>query len=219
LVATNKKDERKQMKTYEYIDVEIHNSKAMLPEDFSDKVKNLLETASNTDKRREAYAWIYHTRQAGWTFNAIATPLGVTREWVRIICKNYAESGSSWGVTVDTASIPSVPKAVKQERRVIQVPIPTDDVNELKSLHEQSFFVRGNMSPTHPRRVAAENYLKKILELRERGYTNYRIAKSIGVTIGAVSNRLVRYGYATSNGKSKATTKIKPENRIITSIN
>ena len=202
------------MKTYEYYDVKIHNSKVLPPQDLSDKVKNLLET-SDTAKRREAYALIYHMRQAGWTFNAISTPLGVSREWIRIICRNYAENESSWGVTVDTASIPSVPISVKQERRVVQVLIPTDEVNELKSLHEQSFFVRGNMSPTHPRRVAAEDYLKKILELRERGYTNYRIAKSIGVSIGAISNRLIRYGYATTNGTSKAMTKIKPENRTI----
>ena len=145
---------------------------------------------------RKAYSNLL--RNAGWTLQSIATEVGVTRENIRL----YERSTPS-AETLDKVKdllIPEVPKVEIYADRVVKVIPKPEVIAQLKELQAKASLVRGK-GKAH--REEAEQYTKLLYETMESGVSGYRLAKELGVTHSAILFRLVRYGYATTEGKSK----------------
>ena len=145
---------------------------------------------------RKAYSNLL--RNAGWTLQSIATEVGVTRENIRL----YERSTPSAETLekVKDLLIPEVPKVEIYADRVVKVIPKPEVIAQLKELQAKASLVRGK-GKAH--REEAEQYTKLLYETMESGVSGYRLAKELNVTHSAILFRLVRYGYATSTGKSK----------------
>ena len=145
---------------------------------------------------RKAYSNLL--RNAGWTLQSIATEVGVTRENIRL----YERSTPSAETLekVKDLLIPEVPKVEIYADRVVKVIPKPEVIAQLKELQAKASLVRGK-GKAH--REEAEQYTKLLYETMESGVSGYRLAKELGVTHSAILFRLVRYGYATTEGKSK----------------
>jgi predicted transcriptional regulator len=151
---------------------------------------------------RKAYATLLHN--AGWTLQAIATPLGITRESIRLYA--VADHKEETLAKVTTLPIPAIP-TVEIYKTVIKRTSPNPDVLlRLKELQPLAQQVRSS-SPKY--REEAEEYTKLIHETLESGVSSYRLAKLLGITHGAIAFRMVRYGYNTSKGKSGSYRQLK----------
>ena len=145
---------------------------------------------------RKAYSNLL--RNAGWTLQSIATEVGVTRENIRL----YERSTPSAETLekVKDLLIPEVPKVEIYADRVVKVIPKPEVIAQLKELQAKASLVRGK-GKAH--REEAEQYTKLLYETMESGVSGYRLAKELNVTHSAILFRLVRYGYATTEGKSK----------------
>lgn len=159
-----------------------------LPSEAVELLKNL------TLKERKEY--IKALRNEGWTCQSIGEVLGVSRQRIDQIAKE---------VTVITGSyyVPKVPSTPIYKFKAKEV--EPEILEQLKELHAKASLVRSS-SPNY--RKEAEQFTKLAWEQTQKGVTVYSLAKSLGVTHGALYFRFVRYGYATSNGKSKTYNKI-----------
>jgi predicted transcriptional regulator len=146
---------------------------------------------------RKAYA--NKLCKAGWTLQSIATPLNITRESIRL----YTLAEHSGEVLAKISNFPIVEPPVIElyVERVKRVTPDPQVIAQLKELQPKAFMVRGKGKSN---REEAELYTKLIYELIESGVSGYRVAKELGVTHSALAFRLVRYGYTTSNGKSRS---------------
>lgn len=161
-------------------------------------------------------AHIFVLREAGWTLESIASPLGMSRERVRQIANQVWDFDSARRESKVNGMefVPAPPPRPVRERKEIQPrPRPTEDnlarLLELQPLVQQ---VRAN-SPRF--RAEAEEYTKLIAhEHNDRGVSLYRLAKELGVTHGALRFRLVRYGYKQTNSESRVYKPILESNRV-----
>lgn len=146
---------------------------------------------------RKAYATLL--RNAGWTFQSIATPINLTRESIRL----YTLVEHTGEVLARVQHLPiQQPPTVEVFKSMIKKVQPDPAIMaQLKELQPKANSIRGK---TKKYREEAELYTKLIYELMESGVSVYRIAKELGVTHSALAFRLVRYGYTTSNGKSRS---------------
>ena len=170
---------------------------------------NLIE-----DKQVRA-AYVKALRMKGWTLQAIATALDVTRERIRQI-----EAAASPSFIVHVLSNPGNFPVPELETKEVEVPgeptyiEPTEKtlarLLELKPLAEK---VRWDHSE---HRAAAEEYTALLWYAHDvEKVPIYRLAKRLGVTHGAIRFRLARYGYLQpKTAKSKAYTPIKEKNRV-----
>lgn len=173
----------------------------------------LLADAYNTDALR---AHIFVLREAGWTLESIASPLGMSRERVRQIANQVwdVEGARRESKESGLEFVPSPPpRPVRERKESVPRPRPTDEnlarLKELQPLVQQ---VRAN-SPRY--RSEAEEYTKLLAhEHNERGVSLYRLAKELGVTHGALRFRLVRYGYKQTNSESRVYKPILESNRV-----
>jgi hypothetical protein len=76
---------------------------------------------------------------------------------------------------------------------------------ELKELHDKAKLVRGKGKKY---RQEAELFTKLAWEQTQQGVSVYSLAKSLGVTHSALLFRFVRYGYTTTESKSKVFRKL-----------
>lgn len=163
-----------------------------------------------TDKQRREMAkqirvsYINTLSNLGWTYTSIAEAFEITRERVRQICQTEYKSLSELKAVVPLP-IPPEWKREPKPARVIRVP-DEDTIARLKELHEKAKLVR--YTSTLYRKEAEEftyllNYLVNVEKI-----TTYRIAKLLGVTHAGLDHRLVRYGYKTTNGNSRAYDKL-----------
>lgn len=144
---------------------------------------------------RKAYSTLL--RNAGWTLQSIATPLGITRESIRLYAGTDHKEETL--AKVSHLPIPEVP-TVDVYKTLIKRTSPDPDVLlRLKELQPLAQQVR-SISPKY--REEAEEYSRLIYETLEKGVSSYRLARLLGVTHGAIAFRMVRYGYNTSKGKS-----------------
>lgn len=173
----------------------------------------LLANAYNSDVLR---AHIFVLREAGWTLESIASPLGMSRERVRQIANMvYDVDGArreSRANGLEEVPLPA-PKVSRERKESVMRPLPTDEnlarLLELQPLVQQ---VRAN-SPKY--RAEAEEYTKLIAhEHNDRGVSLYRLAKELGVTHGALRFRLVRYGYKETTSESRVYKPILESNRV-----
>ena len=145
---------------------------------------------------RKAYSKVL--RNAGWTLQSIATPLGISREAVRLY-----ESSKDDETTLEAIKnlpVPLVPTIQTYVERIKKVEPSAEVIAQLKELQAKASLVRGK-GKAH--RDEAEQYTKLLYETMESGVSGYRLAKELNVTHSAILFRLVRYGYATTTGKSK----------------
>jgi len=84
--------------------------------------------------------------------------------------------------------------------RVKRLEVNDDVLLELKELHAKAKMVRGKGKKY---RHEAELFTKLAWEQTQQGVSVYSLAKSLGVTHGALLFRFVRYGYTTSESQSK----------------
>lgn len=160
-------------------------------------------------------AYVKALRMKGWTLQAIAGALGVTRERIRQI-----ENTASPSLLVHVLSNPGNFPVPELETKEVEVPDTTlilpSEVT-LKRLLELQPFAQKVRWDQAEHRAAAEEYTALLWHAHSvEGVTIYRLAKCIGVTHGAIRFRLARYGYLQpKTAKSKAYTPIKDKNRAV----
>jgi predicted transcriptional regulator len=181
----------KQDKEQILVGTRIPKSDLTLPKEVADILTGLPLA------ERKAYA--SELRKAGWTLQSIATPLNITRESIRL----YGLAEHSNEVLAKISHLPIVEPLKVQVfvERVKRVKPDPQVIAQLKELQPKAMGIRGK---TKKNRDEAELYTKLIYELMESGVSGYRIAKELGVTHSALAFRLVRYGYTTSEGKSRS---------------
>jgi transcriptional regulator with XRE-family HTH domain len=160
-------------------------------------------------------AYVKALRMKGWTLQAIASALGVTRERIRQI-----ENTASPSLLVHILSNPGNFPVPELEMREVEVADPTlvlPSEDTLKRLLELQPFAQKVRWDHAEHRAVAEEYTALLWHAHSvEGVTIYRLAKCIGVTHGAIRFRLARYGYIQPiTAKSKAYTPIKEKNRAV----
>jgi transcriptional regulator with XRE-family HTH domain len=156
-----------------------------------------------TKEERNQYAWRLR-KEEGWSLESIGQAINVTREMVRLIVKNLDQT--SFTLLPSVASQP-IPKRVRVEKvKYRRTPIEPEALKRLKELHATATLLRGK---SEKNRTEAEEFTRLINEQTLLGVSTYTIAKELGLTVGAINLRLVRYGYRKTNGQSRALTRIK----------
>lgn len=158
--------------------------------------------------------YIQVLRMKGWTLESIGFALELTRERVRQLEKQARPQDSIYILSnPGSYPYPDVPKR-KVYKEVSFFAEPSEaDLARLRELQPLAALVRAN-SPDY--RVEAEEFsalLNKVVNVEKVPASH--IAKLLGVTHGAIMFRLVRYGYASSSGKSKSYQTIHTANRAI----
>lgn len=181
----------KQEKEQILVGTRVPKSDLTLPKEVSDILIGL-----PLDERK---AYVFELRKVGWTLQSLATPLKLTRESIRLY--GLKEPKSEVLAKVKHLLIVKPPVIEVFVERVKRVKPDPQVIAQLKELQPKAFMVRGKGKSN---REEAELYTRLIYELMESGVSGYRIAKELGVTHSALAFRLVRYGYATSNGTSRS---------------
>ena len=161
-------------------------SSLVIPSDTAELLKNL----SMNDRR----AYSKRLYEAGWTYQSIADVFKVTRQAI----EQYIKKVDVLSEEVLALPVPEVPYELMYQVKRKEV---SDDVLlELKELHSKAKLVRGKGTKY---RKEAEQFTKLAWEQTQSGVSVYSLAKSLGVTHGALLFRFVRYGYTTSTSQSK----------------
>ena len=160
-------------------------SQLQLPTETAD----LLKTLSMTDRR----AYVKRLCLAGWTYQSVADVFKVSRQAIEQYLKKAELNDYVNGLPIP--EIPSDPIY-----RVKRLEVNDDVLLELKELHAKAKMVRGKGKKY---RHEAELFTKLAWEQTQQGVSVYSLAKSLGVTHGALLFRFVRYGYTTSESQSK----------------
>jgi hypothetical protein len=165
------------------------------------------ETKSNQEKRDFL---ILELVSASWTFEAVASASGLTRERIRQITKANVALAREFNFDLGF-DIPTPPFHLEPIRPVYIEPKP-EILSRLLELQPYARQVRSNGIKY---RAEAEEYMTLVDHAnRVDGVTLYRLAKRLGVTHGALQSRLVRYGFREArSGTSKVYRLIKKENR------
>lgn len=133
--------------------------------------------------------YILALRLAGWTLQAVAFALSMSREGVRLRELRATRPDSSLGV-------PAVPVRVKATRtKKVRPTIPEPTLGVLLELKAQAMQVRGWTPLDSPLRDTSERYSEMLAEQYLNGVAVSRIAKQLGVTPLAIRARLARHGY------------------------
>jgi transcriptional regulator with XRE-family HTH domain len=164
---------------------------------------HLAFSSLTTKEERNQYVWRLRTEE-GWSLESIGQAIGVTREMVRLIVKELSKTSFT---LLPTVSHLVVPKRVRYEKVTFKrKPLDPSVAVRLKELHAKATLVRGKSSDN---RFEAGELSRLIHEQTLLGVSTYTIAKELGLTIGAINLRLIRYGYKKTQGKSRALTRIK----------
>jgi plasmid maintenance system antidote protein VapI len=159
---------------------------------------------------RSAYIW--KLKDLGWTGSAIADAMNVTRERVRQLSQFKPED--HWlDYVLAQCPLPLPPVYAEYRKHVRVTPQPSDRTRarllELRPIAES---IRGN-SPRH--RAEADEYVRLLdYAVRVENVQIATLARLLGVTNAAVSNRMIRYGLKKTTGKSKAVKRIKKSNQV-----
>jgi predicted transcriptional regulator len=166
-------------------------SQLQLPTDTAD----LLKTLSMTDRK----AYVKRLCLAGWTYQSVADVFKVSRQAIEQYLKKV-DVASDYVNGLPIPEVPSDPIYKVQRQEVNSVVLL-----ELKELHDKAKLVRGKGKKY---RHEAELFTKLAWEQTQQGVSVYSLAKSLGVTHGALLFRFVRYGYTTSESQSKVFRKL-----------
>ena len=153
---------------------------------------------------------------AEWTYEAISSSSGLTRERIRQISNKVdllpGEFDFDLGIT-----IPRPPLKPEKVGPVYIEPAP-DTLARLLELQPYAQQVRANGTKY---REEAEEYTSLLNHAHTvENVTLYRLAKRLGVTHGALRFRLVRYGYKKPvTATSKVYQPIAEGNRVVWTLN
>lgn len=163
----------------------------------------LIFNSFKTKEERNQYVWRLR-KEEGWSLESIGQAVGVTREMIRLIVDKLDQT--PFQLMLSVASHP-VPKRARVARVVYRkTPIDPEALKVLKELHATATLLRGKSVKN---RKEAEEFTRLIHEQTLLGVSTYTIAKELGLTVGAINLRLVRYGYRKTAGNSRALTRIK----------
>ena len=158
--------------------------------------------------------YIQVLRMKGWTLESIGAALDLTRERVRQLEAKARPQDSLYVLSnPGTFPVPEIPKKTIYKEVSFFAEPSGKDLARLRQLQPLAALVRSN-SPDY--RAEAEEFsalLNKVINVEQVPASH--IARLLGVTHGAIMFRLVRYGYASSKGKSKAYQTIHSANRAI----
>jgi transcriptional regulator with XRE-family HTH domain len=164
---------------------------------------HLAFSSLKTKEERNQYVWRLRTEE-GWSLESIGQAIGVTREMVRLIVKELNKTSFT---LLPTVSHLVVPKRLRYEKVTFRrKPLDPSVAVRLKELHANATLIRGKSVKN---RAEAEEFSRLIHEQTLLGISTYTIAKELGLTVGAINLRLIRYGYKNTQGKSRALTRIK----------
>lgn len=157
-----------------------------LPVAMTRRVVALYAAADERFGRMDLANYIATGRSLGWTLQAFASALSITREAVRLI-------GEQGGADPDLF-IPRPPQPLMRTGKVWPrlSPAITDEMRRLLPLAQR---VRGGTAIDHPNRQAGERLSELMAEARLRGVRDREIAETLGISRSAVRLRLGRYGY------------------------
>lgn len=175
-------------------------ARQVVPSAMADRLAALYAASSAHGRSPDLDNYIRTARELGWTLSAIARPLSITRETVRLrALKGFVDYD---------LSIPSPPARVVQRQKIWPTLRPGEG-DELRRLYALASRVRGNTALGHPNRIASERLSELIADLRLRGVRTREIAAATGVTKAAIDLRLARHGYTKnppSQGKYRPGT-------------
>jgi hypothetical protein len=150
------------------------------------------------------FAIIHSLRESGWTLNAIALPLGVTRETVRLWAK--AAEATDGLPALDLPAPPTPPPtksqvdakrvstkralATARDNRILDKVLP-----ELLSLQEQAQGLRGPSELDPATAAASKRYTELLAEARSAGISPTVLARALGIKPVTIAARLRRHGY------------------------
>lgn len=154
-----------------------------LPAAVEDRLRKLY--ALSESDRALADSFMLALRDAGWTLQSIATPLGITRERVR---QRAATAARDYDILVPAA--PSVKRWIKP--RPTLGPVELRRIAELQPLATKC---RGLHGPNHPNRLASEQLTDLLAAAAMRGVARKQLADAMGVSVKAVHMRLKAHGY------------------------
>ena len=161
-----------------------------LPKETADLLKSL--------PLQERKVYSQRLAKEGWTLQSIANVLGISRQAVDY----YRTKGQLTDEAIANAMklpIPSIP--TKDITKMKAKEVDSDVLLQLKELHSKAKLIRGKGKKY---REEAELFTKLAWEQHQQGVSVYSLAKSLGLTTGALQFRFVRYGYKTSKGKSSS---------------
>jgi len=157
--------------------------------------------ARTTEGPEALYALVRALRTAGWTLAAIAEPLGVTREAVRLWEQKYEELVLP-SVTVEVPAY-GVPKAVveaeeaaarKSARERREAEVLRQNLPRLLALQDDAQNLRGPTARNPGRADASREYTALIDETVRAGVRARVLADALGVKMITVNARLRRSG-------------------------
>lgn len=163
----------------------------------------LIFASFKTKEERNQYVWRLR-KEEGWSLESIGQAVGVTREMIRLIVDKLDRT--PFQLMLSVASHP-VPKRARVARVIYRkTPVDPEALKVLKELHATATLLRGKSVKN---RTEAEEFTRLIHEQTLLGVSTYTLAKELGLTVGAINLRLIRYGYRKTAGHSRATTRIK----------
>jgi hypothetical protein len=160
---------------------------AGLPSSFAATLRAMY-TANDT----RLNATLLAARNAGWTLQAMADQLGMTREAVRLRTTKATRPLAA------LPEIPSPPAYTMPELKPAKPPQPqpTDETRaQLVALQEIAKTVNGGTPVGHPARLASVELSALLANEVNRGVPLPVLATMLGVTYGAIRTRLARHGY------------------------
>ncbi len=164
---------------------------------------HLIFSSFKTKEERNQYVWRLR-KEEGWSLESIGQAIGVTREMIRLIVEKLDRA--PFQLLPSVASQPVPRRARIKKVKYKRTPIDPEDLRVLKELHATATLVRGK---SEKNRTEAEEFTRLLHEQTLLGVSTYTLAKELGLTVGAINLRLIRYGYRKTNGQSLALTRIK----------
>jgi hypothetical protein len=173
-----------------------------LPAQFAERLRELHPRTGH--RLREPQTQLRLTlavaRRKGWTLQALADGVGLTRERVRQI---VAEIDLGQYTPVQIAALGEIPappprpltkEELARAARKPRLKLTGPEQDELRTLKRKAM-ANGVNRPDHPAVVAGLALAALINAYLARGYYMSEIAKACGVTKHAIRQRLGRYGY------------------------
>lgn len=159
----------------------------MLPVDFAATLRAMHRRSDPLLSATLRAAW---TR--GWLQGELGDALGVSRQAISLRIIRTPEP-------TDLGALPSIPDPPPPPPPPPPKPAkPTIDAptaERLRRMHAVAKTVNGATPADHPTREVSIAFTAELAALRCGGISGYRIAKTLGVTTGAVHLRLGRHGY------------------------
>lgn len=160
--------------------------KTTLPDDIVEE----LQDARDEDDRTPLFSLVRALKDAGWTFEDIATPLGVTRsavnQWHKNAVKKNIKPASLRATDYPVYDPVGTPKRIKPD-------VPPRDREKLRDLAARARANTRWSAPNSPERRAAEELTRLLdLHINQRKVSVAAVARHTGVTRRAIMQRLER---------------------------